>query len=151
MTDLPCRPFADDAAIRHVGEGLLARTLPREEWTHEAHLGATLWLLRDRPDVNVDAEIATIISRYNESVGGVNDAIQGYHDSITRAYVAGIREHLATRAPGESLLGAVNALLESPAGRRDWPLRFYSSALLFSVAARLSFVPPDLAPLPAAC
>lgn len=151
MTDLPYRPFADDAAIRRVGEGLLARTLPREEWTHEAHLGATLWLLRDRPDVDVDGEIATIISRYNESVGGVNDATQGYHDSITRAYVAGIRQHLAARPAGEALAAAVNALLASPAGKRDWPLRFYSRDLLFSVAARLDFVPPDLAPLPAAC
>jgi hypothetical protein len=151
MTDLPYRPFADDAAIRHVGEGLLARTLPREEWTHEAHLGATLWLLRDRPDVDVDAEIATIISRYNESVGGVNDATQGYHDSITRAYVAGVREHLGNRPDGEPLATAVNALLASPAGRRDWPLRFYSRELLFSVAARLNFVPPDLAPFPASC
>jgi hypothetical protein len=151
MTDLSYRPFADDAAIRHVGEGLLARTLPREEWTHEAHLGATLWLLRDRPDVDVDAEIATIISRYNESVGGVNDAAQGYHDSITRAYVAGIREHLANRPHGEALAIAANALLASPAGRRDWPLRFYSRELLFSVAARLNFVPPDLAPFPSAC
>lgn len=151
MTDLPYRPFADDAAIRRVGEGLLARTLPREEWTHEAHLGATLWLLRDRPDVDVDDEIATIISRYNESVGGVNDATQGYHDSITRAYVAGIRQHLAARPAGEPLAAAVNALLASPAGKRDWPLRFYSRDLLFSVAARLDFVPPDLAPLPAAC
>ncbi|HSI17986.1 MAG TPA: hypothetical protein VK980_09465 [Sphingomonas sp.] len=151
MTDLPYRPFADDAAIAHVGEGLLARTLPREEWTHEAHLGATLWLLRDRPDVDVDAEIATIISRYNESVGGVNDTTQGYHDSITRAYVAGIREHLGNRPDGEPLAAAVNALLASPAGRRDWPLRFYSRALLFSVEARLNFVLPDLAPFPVAC
>jgi hypothetical protein len=151
MTDLPYRPFADDDAIRHVGEGLLARTLPKEEWTHEAHLGATLWLLRARPDVDVDAEIATIISRYNESAGGVNDATQGYHDSITRAYVAGIRQHLAMRPAGEELVVAVNALLASPAGRRDWPLHFYSRDLLFSVAARLNFVAPDLAPFPAAC
>jgi hypothetical protein len=148
MTDLPFRPFADDAAIRHVGEGLLARTLPREEWTHEAHLAATLWLVRDRPDVDVDAEIAMIISRYNESVGGVNDATQGYHDSITRAYVAGIRDHVASRPVGEPLVAAVNALLASPAGKRDWPLRFYSSELLFSVEARLGFVPPDLASFP---
>jgi hypothetical protein len=148
MTDLPYRPFADDAAIRHVGEGLLACTLPKAEWTHEAHLGATLWLLRDRPDVDVDADIATIIGRYNESVGGVNDSTQGYHDSITRAFVAGIRAHLAARSPAEPLVEAVNALLASPAGQRDWPLRFYSPVLLNSVAARLNLVPPDLAPFP---
>jgi hypothetical protein len=33
-------------------------------------------------------------------------------------------------------------------GARDWPLRFYSRDLLFSVAARRGFVEADLAPLP---
>ncbi|UIJ43638.1 hypothetical protein LZK98_11105 [Sphingomonas cannabina] len=147
MTELPFRPFADDAAVRHVGEGLLACKLPRGEWTHEAHLGACLWLLTERPDIDVDAEIAGVIRRYNESVGGVNDDSQGYHDSITRAFVAGVR--LFLRETGERALAArVNALLASPMGRRDWPLRFYSRELLFSVPARRGFVAPDLAPLP---
>ncbi|GAA0334094.1 hypothetical protein GCM10009087_50450 [Sphingomonas oligophenolica] len=149
MTDLPYRPFADDAAIRRIGEGLLARTLPRADWTHEAHLAATLWLVRERPDIDVDSSISTIISRYNESVGGVNDDSQGYHDTITRAFVAGIRLHLRGRPADEPLVEAVNALLASPPGRRDWPLGFYSRTLLFSVAARREFVAPDLAPLPA--
>ncbi len=148
MTELPFRPFTDDATICHVGEGLLSRTLPRSEWTHEAHLAATLWLLRERPDIDVDREIALIISRYNESVGGVNDDTQGYHDSTTRAFVAGIRAHLAGRQNPEPLTVSVNALLASPAGQRDWPLRFYSRERLFSVAARRGFVPPDIAPLP---
>ena len=40
---------------------------------------------------------------------------------------------------------SVNALLLSPMGRRDWPLRFYSPALISSVEARRNFVPPDVA------
>lgn len=148
MTDLPYRPFADDAAIRRIGEGLLACTLPRADWTHEGHLAATLWLIRDRPDVNVDAEIAGIISRYNESVGGVNDDMNGYHDTITQVFVAGIRCHLMARGTNEALVDSVNALLASPIGGRDWPLGFYSRDRLFSVAARRKFLPPDLAPLP---
>ncbi|MGH6613180.1 hypothetical protein [Sphingomonas sp.] len=148
MTDLPFRPFADNAAIRRIGEGLLACTLPKADWTHEAHLGATLWLIRDRPDVDVDARIAAIISAYNESVGGVNDDSQGYHDTITRCFVAGIRLHLSDRAPDEPLVEVVNALLASPIGQRGWPLRFYSPERLFSVAARRGFVPPDLISLP---
>ncbi|MEG3175231.1 hypothetical protein U1872_03250 [Sphingomonas sp. RB3P16] len=150
MTDVPLRPFPDNAAIRRVGEGLLDRSLPRPDWTHEAHLAATLWLARDRPDIELDAQIATIISLYNAAVGGVNDDSQGYHDTITRAYLAGIRAHLATRDPAEPLVASVNALLASPAGQRDWTLRFYSRARLFSVAARRAFVAPDLAPLPGA-
>jgi len=146
-TEYTPRLFARDEDIRAIGTGLLARTLPREMWTHEAHLGACLWLASERPDIDIDAEIATIISRYNESVGGVNDDRQGYHDSITRAYVAGVRRFLAD-TPETGLAARVNAMLLSDVGRRDWPLRFYSRELLFSVPARRGFVEPDLAPLP---
>lgn len=147
-TEFTPRLFGRDDDIRAIGEGLLARTLPREAWTHEAHLAACLWLLSERPDVDVDAEIATIIRRYNESVGGVNDDTQGYHDSITRAYVAGVRFFLS-ETEETRLVARVNAMLRSDVGCRDWPLRFYSRELLFSVPARRGFVEPDLAPLPA--
>jgi hypothetical protein len=146
-TDYSPRLFERDEDIRAIGTGLLARTLPREAWTHEAHLGACLWLLSERRDIDVDAEIATIISCFNESVGGVNDDTQGYHDSITRAYVAGVRLFLSETDATE-LAARVNAMLLSDVGRRDWPLRFYSRERLFSVAARRGFVEPDLAPLP---
>ena len=146
-TEFSARLFAGDEGIRAIGTGLLARTLPREAWTHEAHLGACLWLLSERPDIDVDAEIADIIRGFNESVGGVNDDTQGYHDSITRAYVAGVRLFLSETA-ATGLAERVNAMLLSDVGRRDWPLRFYSRELLFSVPARRGFVEPDLAPLP---
>ena len=146
-TEYKPRLFADDGDIRALGEGLLACALPREAWTHEAHLAACLWLLSERPDIDVDAEIAGLIRRFNERVGGVNDDHGGYHDSITRAYVAGVRLFLSETTE-EGLAARVNALLLSDAGRRDWPLRFYSRELLFSVPARRGFVAPDLAPLP---
>ncbi|WP_428632406.1 hypothetical protein [Sphingopyxis sp.] len=146
-TDHKPRLFARDSEIRALGEGLMACTLPREAWTHEAHLGACLWLLSERPDIDIDAEIGGIIRRFNESVGGINDDTQGYHDSITRAYIAGVRLYLSDTAE-TGLAARVNALLLSDVGRRDWPLRFYSRELLFSVAARRGFVEPDLAPLP---
>lgn len=147
-TEFTPRLFERDEEIRAIGVELLACALPREAWTHEAHLGACLWLLTERPDIDIDAEIGTIIRRFNESVGGVNDDRQGYHDSITRAYVVGVRLFLSQTAE-TGLAARVNAMLLSDVGRRDWPLRFYSRELLFSVPARRGFVEPDLAPLPA--
>ncbi len=141
------RLFADDHAVRRIGEGLLARTLPRADWTHEAHLAACLWLVRERPDIDLPRELPGIIAGYNVAVGGVNDDTQGYHETITQLYVAGVRA-LAARHPASGLVEAVNALLAAPEGRRDWPLGFYSRARLFSVEARRNFVTPDLAPLP---
>src|SRR4051812_28097114 len=145
-----CTPrlFASDEAIRRIGEGLLARTLPKDEWTHEAHLAATLWLAAERPGVALDRQLPGIIRRYNESVGGVNDDTQGYHETITRMFLHGVRLFLSEGDVKEPLYELVNELLLSPMGRRDWPLRFYSPALLFSVEARRSFVPPDVAALP---
>ncbi len=138
------RLFADAAAVRHVGEGLLARTLPRAEWTHEAHLAATLWLVVERPDIDLDADLRGIISHYNESVGGVNDEIQGYHHSITCCFLAAVRDH-AAETEGMELAARANALLLSERGERGWPLGLYSRERLFSVEARLSYVAPDLA------
>jgi hypothetical protein len=145
MTDHPIRFFADDAAVRHVGEGLLARTLPKVEWTHEAHLAACLWLLTERPDIDVEDRLPGIISAYNEAVGGVNDATQGYHHTITLTYVAAVRDHLDRVPAGVSLAEKVNGLLAGPRGRRDWPLTLYSRDRLFSVEARLGYLTPDLA------
>ena len=148
MTDYTRRFFRSDAEIAHIGEGLLARTLPRAEWTHEAHLAATTYLLLKRPDVDLDTRLPSIIRSYNESVGGVNSDTEGYHETITRAFLHGVRLFLAEADLDEPLHELVNELLLSPMGRRDWPLRFYSRDLLFSVAARRDFVPPDVAALP---
>jgi hypothetical protein len=148
MTDFAIRLFADDAAVSHVGERLLARSLPREEWTHEAHLAACLWLVRERPDILPERDMPDIIRRHNESVGTVNDDRQGYHETLTLFYIATVRDHHAATG-GCTLTVAVNRLLQGERGHRDWPLRFYSRDLLFSVGARRKFVEPDLLPLSA--
>ena len=148
MTDYKPRLFHDDAEIVRIGEGLLARTLPRPDWTHEAHLAATTYLLTRRPDVDIDKELPGIIRAYNESVGGVNSDSEGYHETITRLFLHGVRLFLSEADGHEALHELVNELLLSPMGRREWPLRFYSPERLFSVEARRKFVPPDIAALP---
>lgn len=143
MPDYKPRLFADDAAIVRIGQGLLDRTLPRDEWTHEAHLAACLWIVRERPDIVPERDMRGIISTYNVAVGGVNDETQGYHETITQVYIAGVRAHLH-EVGDVSLNESVNALLLSPRGRRELPLQHYSRELLFSVPARLGFVEPDI-------
>lgn len=148
MTDYRPRLFASDADVAHVGEGLLARDLPREGWTHEAHLAATTYLLLRHPEIDLDAELPDLIRRFNESVGGVNSDTEGYHETITRVFLHGVRLFLAEADRSEPVHELVNELLLSPMGRRDWPFRFYSRERLFSVEARRQFVPPDVAALP---
>jgi hypothetical protein len=49
MTEYEPRLFADDEAVRRIGEGLVGRTLTRPDWTHEAHLAACLYVIEQRP------------------------------------------------------------------------------------------------------
>lgn len=147
MSTFEVRLFQDDASIVSIGEGLLWASLPREAWTHEAHLAACTWLVRDRPDIDIERELPAIISAYNVAVGGVNDDTQGYHETVTQVYIAGVKAHLAEIEADLPLYEAVNALLLSERGRRDLPLRFYNKELLFSVQARRAFVAPDRASL----
>jgi hypothetical protein len=148
MTEFKPRLFVSHAEIEHLGEGLLARTLPRDKWTHEAHLAATTYLLLKRPDIDLDKQLPEIIRKYNESVGGVNSDSEGYHETITRVFLRGLRLFLAEADVREPLHELVNELLLSPMGGRDWPLRFYSPQRLFSVEARRDWVRPDLRSIP---
>lgn len=151
MTDLhtPNSPrlFVDDAAVRHVGEGLLACALHKAEWTHEAHLAACLWLVEERPGIDAERDLPGIIRAYNASVGGVNDDTQGYHETLTQLYVASVRS-FARSCSAAGLAARVNSLLANRIGRRDWPLTLYSPERLFSVAARRELVLPDIGAWP---
>lgn len=137
--------YANDD-IAALAEGLVGRTLPKERWTHAAHLAATLRLVRTR-DAGLERDLPGIIQTYNVAVGGVNDDTSGYHETITQAYLAAIRAFVAALPPGTDDAEAVARLLASPMGDKGWPLTYWSRARLFSVAARRGWVEPDLRPL----
>ena len=141
MTEFRPRFFHSDAEIEHLGEGLLARTLSRDEWTHEAHLAATTYLLLRRPDVDLDRELPTIIRRFNKSVGGVNSETEGYHETITRVFLHGVRLFLAEADPKEPLHGIPRKPAPSrmPAERSKAPPTFRASTKRRSSAAPLTF------------
>jgi len=141
------RPFASDAEVRRIGEGLLDASLPRADWTHEAHLAACLWLLVERPDVLPERDLPQIIRTYNVRSGGENTDSAGYHETLTQLYITGVRMILAQDGGSGALVDRVNALLASPMAPRDWPLRFWSRDRLFSVDARRGWVEPDLGPV----
>ncbi len=103
-----------------------------------------LWIVRDRQDINPERDMPHNIARYNEAVGGVNDDTQGYHETITQLYIAAVRHFLGTQVAGRKLVEDVNALLASPYGARDLPLKFYTPERLFSVEGRRKFIAPDL-------
>src|SRR5438309_10568486 len=83
--------YSSENEIIHIGEGFLACTLPRSEWTHAAHFAAALWLMRYRTDLDASRDMPGMIRAYNESVGRANDDSGGYHETITQASLRALR------------------------------------------------------------
>ncbi len=131
------------AEVAALAARLLDRTLPKDQWTHAAHLTATLHLVRIRNE-GLERDLPGIIRAYNVAVGGVNDDHNGYHETITQAYLAAIRAFVAD-LPADLPDGEAAArLLATPMGDKAWPLTHWSRERLFSVAARRGWVEPDL-------
>jgi hypothetical protein len=140
-------PFTSDEEIATIANGLLERTLPKPLWTHAAHFAATLWLLKNRPDLDLPTQLPGIIRAYNESIGGANTATSGYHETITQASIRAARSHLH-ESPTQPLYETCNALMTSPLGNSEWLLHYWSRPRLFSVEARRTWLDPDLSELP---
>jgi hypothetical protein len=128
-------------------EAFLACTLPKEEWTHHAHLRVGLWHLFRHDAEEALALLRTRIRCYNASRGTPNTDHSGYHETITRFYVWVIGRFLrwADRQNGIDQLAED---LIHQYGEKSLPLRYYSHERLFSVLARREWIEPDLAPLP---
>jgi hypothetical protein len=121
-------------------------TLPKEQWTHEAHLRVGLWhVLRYAPDEALHL-LRERISAYNLTCGNSNTDSSGYHETITRFFAWRIRKFVDETdrsRPIDELAVELVALL----GDHHAPLEYYSHERLTSVEARRSWVEPDLRPL----
>ena len=143
-------------SLDQLAQAFLDLTLPRAQWTHEAHLRVGAWHVHRFGAALALPHLREGICRLNLAHGGANTATGGYHETITAAYVRLIADFLARDAddarqtphPRQTLDAQVQRLLASPLAEKDTLLRFWSRALLMSPPARAGWVPPDLAPLP---
>lgn len=117
----------------------LDRTLPKPEWTHEAHLVVCRHALAERSPAEATVFLRDRIRSYNEATGVENTDSSGYHETITRYYVGAV--HHLSETPLDSLVDAAECAL-------DAPLRHWTRDRLFSVEARRGWVEPDRLPLP---
>jgi hypothetical protein len=122
------------------------RTLPKDRWTHAAHLRVGLWHLLRYPANGALVLLRDRISAYNLAVGGENTDTAGYHETITRYFVRRIALFVAAAdrsRPIDELAEELIALV----GDQRAPSAHYSRERLMSVAARRGWVEPDLQPL----
>ena len=125
--------------------GFLARTLPKSQWTHHAHLRVGLWHALEYGDDHALDLLRERICAYNESTGVANTDHSGYHETITRFYLLVIRAFVRSVDRGGSFGGLVDELIDRH-GDRELPLQYYTSERLFSPAARRSWIRPRVCP-----
>jgi hypothetical protein len=140
--------YASEPDIIRIGEGLMACSLPKDEWTHAAHFAASLWLMRYRPDLDPAVAMPGLIRAYNQSVGGVNDDTSGYHETITQASLRAARGVFDSFPAEVPVWRIVNALMATNFANPNWLLEYWSRDRLMSVAARRAWLEPDLKSLP---
>jgi hypothetical protein len=138
--------YSRDEDIECTARGVLDRSLPKAEWTHVAHLAVTLWLLRHRPDIALEARMPSFIRAYNEATGVRNTETSGYHETITLASISAARAFFRRHPEARPLHEIMDLLMSSPLGHSDWPLAYWSRERLFSTEARGRWIAPDLQP-----
>ncbi len=123
-------------------EGFNAKTLPKEQWTHAAHLTGAVWYLKKYGFEEALQQIRLAISAYNIAVGGRNTATSGYHETMTVFWIQVVEFFVRTNHAFD-IKECCNALLASPLAERSLPFCFYEKDTLMSPQARAAFVPGD--------
>jgi hypothetical protein len=132
--------------IETLVEAWSQQTLPFAEWTHQAHLTVALWhVLRYPPEEALD-RVRAGIQAYNLSQGVEQTPEGGYHETLTRIWMALVQDFVSRSGPGpiEKLAPALWAACQD----QKLALRFYTRERLLSWEARTTFLEPDLLALP---
>ena len=120
-------------------------TLPKPEWTHQAHLTVAMWYLVHYSGREATARIRNGIKRFNAAKGVKTTLTGGYHETMTMFWICTVSRYLLFADEDCSFIELVNGMLES-CGDKNLPFKYYSRDLLMSVRARASWVEPDLRP-----
>lgn len=123
-----------------------ARRWPLEQWHHRDHIKlAYLYLCRFSLD-EAAAWIRNGIKSHNEAHNIKDSPTSGYHETMTQAWLRLVDVILREYGPADN----ADAFFEQhPELSQKKTLRlFYSCERFMSAQAKVSFVEPDLAPLP---
>ena len=136
-------PYLRLGEIDSLVRGFESCTLPREEWTHRAHLTVALWYLLHHDKEEATELIRNGLKRFNEAKGIITTARSGYHETITLFYIHIVSKHLRESRAEISIVNLMNNLIERY-GEKSLPLEYYNKERWMSWDARAGWLEPDL-------
>ncbi len=122
-----------------------AGTLPRDEWTHEAHLMVGLYVVLNY-DKHAVLEMKKRVWNYNEAKGKGNNGT-GYHHTLTVFWIWVIRNFILENNIIIFDEDALDKLLfDEELARRNLVEDYYDEVML--LLSRREYFLPDLKPMP---
>jgi hypothetical protein len=134
--------YSNETEINDLLNLFIEKRLPKEKWTHEAHLTAAIWHLVNHDFYEAVCLIKSRIISYNLAVGGENTSTSGYHETITVFWMKWIALFLEQNK-NKSLLEVTNQFLRSSLALRSVTEHFYEKEKLMSTEARSIFIEPN--------
>ena len=119
------------------------KSLPKAEWTHQAHIIVALWHNTHYPFEEALALVRSKIKSYNLSVGTLNTDDAGYHETLTVFWMT-ITKAFIQAYPSWSLDQVCSQFLQTAYASKNFPFEFYSKELLFTKKARKNWVEGNL-------
>ena len=119
-------------------------TLPREEWTHRAHLTVALWYCLRHSFEEATWLVREGIKKYNASHGVTQTRTSGYHETMTLFWLRIVRKYLSEVSPVDFTLTALANGLVERYGDKGLPFAYYTRERILSWEARMNWVEPDL-------
>ena len=139
-------PYRTDDELEDLVRSFKSGTLPREEWTHIAHLTVALWYLVNYTTYTAAQLIRDGIRRFNGMKGIETTRTSGYHETMTLFWIWAISKYLSASKEGQTLADLANGIAER-LGESGLPFKYYTRERLMSWEARTGWVEPDLKPL----
>ncbi len=118
-------------------------TLPKVEWTHEAHLIIAIWHINNHELHDAISRLKSGIIILNSSHKTENTGNSGYHETLTIfwAKVISLFLSLNKNTPTEDV---VSLFLTSKLSERTLPFKFYKREELLSPEPRAIYILPTL-------
>lgn len=118
-------------------------TLPKSEWTHEAHLSVALWYVDNYEFDDAICRLKSGIILLNKFHGTDNTDRSGYHETLTIFWAKVISIYIELN-PLNSLKELQENLLKSTVADKQLPFHFYLREEILSSAYRAVYHEPTL-------
>lgn len=136
--------FNDIQEVESFVKAFQDHSLPKSSWVHKAHFVVGLWYLLHNDFDTALNKIREDIKSYNLSKGVINDDQTGYHETLTVFYLREIQQFIDTLTDKSLRVELFNNIVNNIITDKSYPLKYYSSELVYSSKARLNWVEPNL-------